>query len=286
MKGFFCLVMIALLSAAVFAGGASPKNRWADFESNKIHYYDVRTEKKNANKNALIFIHGWACNADFWKNSIEAFPDYRVIAIDLPGHGQSDKPKVDYTMEYFARSIEAVMKEAKVEKAVLVGHSMGTPVIRQFYRLHPEQTLGLVIVDGALRPFGPKAQMLKFFGPLFKNYTEQAPVFIDGLLGPTRVDLKPEIRAVMLSAPDYVGTSAMQAMLDEKIWTSDKINVPVLALMSSGSSWPADTKDFYKGLAWNLDFQMWDGVSHFLMMEKPKEFNDTLRSYILRNKLL
>ena len=285
MKAVLHLLIVVLLSAAAAAGSA-PKSKWAEFETSKIHYYDVRTELKNANKNAIIFIHGWNCNADFWNESIEAFPDYRVIAVDLPGHGQSDKPKADYTMEYFARSIEAVMKEAKVEKAVLVGHSMGTPVIRQFYRLYPEQTLGLVIVDGALRPFGPKAQMLKFFGPLFDNYQEQAPVFIDGLLGPTRVDLKPFIRTAMLAAPDYVAVSAMQGMLDDKIWASDKINLPVLAIMSSGSSWPADTREFYKAVAWNIDFQMWDGVSHFLMMEKPKEFNESLRAFIVKKKLL
>jgi pimeloyl-ACP methyl ester carboxylesterase len=79
-----------------------------------------------------------------------------VIALDLPGHGQSDKPQIAYTMDLFANAIDAVMRDAKVERAVLVGHSMGTPVARQFYRKYPQKTLAIVIVDGGLRLFGTK----------------------------------------------------------------------------------------------------------------------------------
>jgi pimeloyl-ACP methyl ester carboxylesterase len=90
----------------------------------------------------------------------------------------------------------------------------------------------------------------------------------------------------MLSTPDYVGISAMRGMLDDKIWTDDKINVPVLAIMSGSGQWAADTKDFYQTIAPNLDFQMWAGVSHFLMMEKPYEFNSAVQYFIVKNKLL
>ena len=123
-KTILLLSLLVLIVAARWVQGQTPKSEWAKYNGNKVHYYDIGNHKA---KNALIFIHGWTCNADFWKDSYSAFPNYRVIAIDLPGHGQSDKPKVDYTMEYFARSIEAVMKKAKVQRAVLVGHSMGTP---------------------------------------------------------------------------------------------------------------------------------------------------------------
>lgn len=155
MKKVFCLLWLLIFSVNAFSQIQMPKSNWAKFNNNKVHYTDVGNRK---NKDALIFVHGWTCNADFWKESVNAFPEYRVIAIDLPGHGQSDKPKVEYSMEYFAKSIEAVMNKANIKNAVLVGHSMGTPVIRQFYRLYPKKTLGLVIVDGALRPMGTKSK--------------------------------------------------------------------------------------------------------------------------------
>jgi len=219
-------------------------------------------------------------------DSFYAFPDYRVIAIDLPGHGKSDKPKVDYSMEYFARGIEAVLKRAKVDRAVLVGHSMGTPVIRQFYRIYPQQTLALVVVDGPLQGFGPKAQMMKFFEPMFANYKEQGPKFIDGLLGSVRAEIKPSIRSVMVAAPDYVAVSAMKNMLDDSIWTSDQIKVPVLAIMAKNPMYPANIEEGYRQIAPDLEFQMWEGVSHFLMMERSKEFNETVSAFISKEKLL
>jgi non-heme chloroperoxidase len=277
----FVMAFVLVLAAGVLA--QTPKSSWAKYDKARVHYYDIGNHKA---KNALILIHGWTCNADFWKDTYSAFPNYRVIAIDLPGHGQSDKPKANYSMEYFARSIEAVMTKAKVQKAVLVGHSMGTPVIRQFYRVFPNKTLGLVTVDGALRPFGPKAQMETFFNPLFNDYKNQAPKFVDGLLGPTRADLKPMIRSAMLAAPDYVAVSAMKGMIDDAIWIDDKINVPVLAIIADSPNWPKNIEDVYRGVAPKLEFQRWSGVSHFLMMEKPKEFNEAVASFVARNKLL
>ena len=106
-----------------------------------------------------------------------SFPDFakrnRVIALDLPGHGQSDKPQIAYTMDLFANAIDAVMRDAKVERAVVAGHSMGTPVARQFYRKYPQKTLAIIIVDGGLRPFGTK-EMREQFLAMFRapNYKE------------------------------------------------------------------------------------------------------------------
>ena len=63
-------------------------------------------------------------------------------------------------MDLFARAVEAVRAAAGVDRVVLVGHSMGTPVVRQFYRLFPKKTLGLVAVDGSLRPFFTKPEQI------------------------------------------------------------------------------------------------------------------------------
>jgi pimeloyl-ACP methyl ester carboxylesterase len=274
-------IVIVLLTLSLNSDAQAPTSHWAKYDTGKVRYYDVGKR----NKKAIVFIHGWTCNADFWKDSYASFPGYRVIAIDLPGHGQSDKPHANYSMDYFAKSIDAVMKDAKVKQAVLVGHSMGTPVIRQFYRTYPGKTLALVLVDGALKPFGPREQTEKFFTPLFEHYAQQAPIFVDGLLGPTRADLKPWIRTQMMATPDYVSISAMHGMLDDSIWGDDQIKVPVLAVMAD-KPWPANTGEVYKTVAPDLEFIQWTGVSHFLMMERPKEFNDAITAFVTKKKLL
>ena len=278
------LLLTLFLTVTGIAPAQTPQAHWAKFDNNKIRYYDIGNTKS---KSALVFVHCWTCNANFWNASYNAFPDYRVIALDMVGHGESDKPRANYSMDYFAKSVEAVIRDAGVKKVVLVGHSMGTPVIRQFYRLYPDQVAGLVIVDGALRPFGPKEQIEKFFEPMFSHYSEQAPRFIEGILGTAPTELKTRVKTEMLKTPDYVATGAMRGMMEESIYAPDKINVPVLAILATSSfGQQKDIEPFLRSLAPNLELRMWDGVSHFLMMERPKEFNDELRSFIKQKNLL
>ncbi len=240
-------------------------------------------------KEAIVFIHGWTCNLNFWKSNIPAFTKQsRVIAIDLPGHGESDKPQITYSMDLFARAIDAVLVDAKVERATLVGHSMGAPVIRQFYRKYPNKTRALVIVDGSLRPFSNLEQMKQFMEPLRgPKYKEHAESLINFMLQPVKDNkLKEEIKVAMISAPQHVMVGAMDAMMDDAIWKDDKINTPTLAVMAKSPQWTAEYETSVRELVPGIDYQMWDGVSHFLMMDEPQKFNDTVLAFLKKNKLI
>ncbi len=253
---------------------------FADFDGVRVAY-----QESGKGKEAIIFVHGWTSNRDFWAGQTNGYFGQHTIAIDLPGHGKSDKPKVNYSIEYFAKSVQAVMKKTGVKKAVLVGHSMGTPIIRQFYRLYPEQVMALVIVDGALRPFAPKAVIDQFMAPLKADYKANSPAFVERLIGSlNNENLKNQIRKSTNATPDYVALSAMEGMGDESLFAKDKIDVPVLAILAEESfGQQKDLKEFLGSMIPNLDFRMWQGVGHFLMMEKPQEFNQSLRFFINKN---
>src|SRR5262245_60780291 len=91
------------------------KSRFTSLDHIRIHY-----ETYGEGRAALVLIHGWSCNVDYWRNQIPDFAKQRrVIAIDLPGHGKSDKPEIAYTMDLFARAVDAVLRDAGVERAVL-----------------------------------------------------------------------------------------------------------------------------------------------------------------------
>ncbi|MBA2340759.1 MAG: alpha/beta hydrolase [Pyrinomonadaceae bacterium] len=260
------------------------RDRYAKFDGMRVHYEDF-----GKGNEALVFVHGWTCSADFWQMQVPAFSNrMRVIAIDLPGHGASDKPKIAYTQDLFARSIESVLRDAGVKRATLVGHSMGTPVVRQFYRLYPKRTRALVFVDGSLRLIAPRAAMENFFAPLKGvQYETAMSRMVDALLGARMPsELRAEARAAMLATPQHVVVSAGESMLNEAIYKPDRINVPVLAIFARSPAWPRDNEAFYRSLAPNLDYRMWDGVGHFLMMEKPQEFNEALMEFLVRNKLV
>ncbi|MCM3871516.1 MAG: alpha/beta hydrolase [Pyrinomonadaceae bacterium] len=287
-----CLTLIALAltlagAPAVVAQKAPTsevKSRHATLDGARINY-----QSYGKGREALVLVHGWTCNLDYWRDQVPDFAKRnRVIALDLPGHGQSDKPEVAYSMDLFARAIDAVMRDAKVDRAVLVGHSMGTPVVRQFYRKYPQKTLAIVIVDGGLRPFGDK-KMRDGFVAAFRapNYKEAGKQMFAGMAGPgLPAETQERIRTSFLNTPQYVLVSAMEGMNDETIYGPDKISVPVLAILAKSPFWPADTEQFLRSIAANLDYDVWDGVGHFLMMEKPKQFNDEVIVFLDKNALL
>jgi pimeloyl-ACP methyl ester carboxylesterase len=170
----------------------------------KVHYTEY-----GSGENALLFVHGWSCDETFWAGQTPLGAKVHVITLDLPGHGQSDKPQIPYTMDLYVRAIEAVLRAAKVKAAILVGHSNGTPVIRQFYRQFPEKTRALVIVDGGLRPRGDKAAMEKFVARLKEpDYEENTGKFIDNMTSSIAdTALREKIKSTMLRTPQYVGVS-------------------------------------------------------------------------------
>ena len=284
-----------LLSAAIvfaFALGvrtahgqtSSGESRFAKLDATRVHYVNY-----GKGDEALVLIHGWSQSADAWRDNVaDLGKRNRVIVVELPGHGQSDKPQTTYSMDYFARAVEAVMRDAKVKRAVLAGHSMGTPVARQFYRKYPDKTVGIVIVDGSLRPFGDKAMidqmMAGFRGPKYQDAVNQMMGFI---AGPNlSVEVKQRITSASMNTPQHVLVSAFEGMLDDSIWGADKINVPVLAIMAKTVLLPPDAEESFRAIAPQLDFQIFDGVGHFLMMEKPKEFDAAVIQWLDKNKLL
>lgn len=277
------LFAVLLLTVPVVALAKDGESKFATLNGAKIHY-----QSWGQGSDAFVLVHGWSSNLTAWSYQIpELAKRGRVIALDLPGHGQSDKPQVAYTMDHFAAAIDAVMKDAKVEHAVLLGHSMGTPVVRQFYRKYPKKTLAIVIVDGALRPFGDKAMrdqfMNTFRGP---NYKEAGAPMFKQMAGMTSAEDYTRILDSFQTTPQHVLVSAMESMNDDAIFTTDKINVPVLAILAKSPFWPPDTEEFLKGLAPDLEFHMWEGVDHFLHLEKSKDFNAAVIAFVDKKKLL
>jgi pimeloyl-ACP methyl ester carboxylesterase len=278
---FFLLVALFLAWTTAFA--TDGESRYAKLDDARIHY-----KSYGKGSDALVLVHGWTCNMSHWRDQI---PDLskrnRVIALDLPGHGESDKPQIAYTMDLFANAIDAVMRDAKAERAVIVGHSMGTPVARQFYRKYPQKTLAIVIVDGGLRPFGTK-EMREGFVSMFRspNYKQAGEQMFAQMMGKLPAAEQERVKTSFANTPQYVLVSAMEDMNKETLYGPDKINVPVFAVMAKAPFWPADTEQFLRGLAPDLEVQWWEGVGHFLMMEKPKQFNDAVIAFLNKKNLL
>ena len=276
---FIVFLLVGPATATAFDG----ESQYAKLDGARVHY-----KSYGKGKEALVLVHGWGCRMGHWRDSI---PDLakrnRVIAIDLPGHGESDKPETAYNMDLFANAIDAVLRDAKVDKAVVAGHSMGTPVARQFYRKYPQKTLAIIIVDGGLRPFGTKEMREQFLAMVrAPNYKEAVAQMSGQMTGTLSAADKERVKTSFESTPQYVLVSAMESMGQESLYGPDKMNVAVFALIAKSPFWAADTEQFFRTIAPDFEIQWWEGVSHFLMMDNPKKFNDSVIAFLDKKSLL
>jgi pimeloyl-ACP methyl ester carboxylesterase len=248
----------------------------------------VRYEAFGEGEEALVFIHGWSCDLSFWAQQAGAFPRRAVVVIDLPGHGGSDTPEVTYSADLFARAINAVLEARGISKAVLVGHSMGTPAIRQFYRLYPGKTLALVAVDGTFRSIGTPEQF-KALAARYKgdHYKQAIATAVDHMFGANAaIEIRASVKKVMVRTPSHVVVSAMEEMGEPSIWNPDPIAVPLLVVLAKAPFWSNDYEAFVRRLAPHVEYHVLEGVDHFLMLERPLEFNSLLEGFLGKNHLL
>jgi non-heme chloroperoxidase len=112
----------------------------------RLHYL----EQGNLHGSPVILLHGLS---DSWFSFSRVLPDlsseYRVFALDLRGHGDSDRPGEGYTPREMAADVVGFLDALRIQRATLVGHSMGSFVAQQAARLAPARVAGLVLIGSA-----------------------------------------------------------------------------------------------------------------------------------------
>lgn len=102
--------------------------------------------------NALVLLHGFLENQNMWRFYVESLSNkYRIITIDLLGHGASGCLGYVHNMEDNADVVQAVLHELKIRKATFIGHSMGGYVALAFAELYPESVKGMVLLNSTSR---------------------------------------------------------------------------------------------------------------------------------------
>ncbi|MCL2524979.1 MAG: alpha/beta hydrolase [Betaproteobacteria bacterium] len=259
--------------------------REAEFDGIKVAYL----EAGKADAPALVFIPGWTGDASSWKLQIPVFSkSYRVIAVDPPGFGRSDKPHDRaYTLEFFARALQAVIQDARATSPVLVGHSMGYSVIRQYLISFPGTARAVVNVDGAHFRIPEAAEaradfekmvdgmVASYEGPDRKAALRRSVKSL--FYGKTPKALQDEIMNTVFSADVYAANSAFRELLRLDQWQEISFDVPCLALYANV---PPDHEAGMRAVFPRLTYELWDDTGHFLMLEKPERFNIALARFI------
>jgi 3-oxoadipate enol-lactonase len=162
---------------------------------------------------------------------------------------------------------------------------MGGPVVYRYAQLYPEHTVALVLVDAPL-----------FKGPDITAFIDQTlPRVIgeDGMKGreamikgmfsaATTPELQNRILKMMLRAPEATAKGAMSSMADPVVWENHVLQVPALAIFAA--TYGGNSLDVTKSYLPDLQFLNVPGTGHFLMMEKPAEFNQHVMAFVDRQK--
>ena len=293
MRNLFGLAFLNLLVAGWARAGTdhastmtNAKSHFANCGTNKVHYLTI-----GKGDHVVVFVHGWACNGNFWREQVGPLADKaKIILVDLPGHGLSDKPELDYTMDFFAEGVIAVLNDANVKKATLVGHSMGTPIICRVYAWAPEKVAGLVAVEVSRRPKRQPEQAERFIsrfkGP---DYRDNVKRFVESMFpNPGAEAVRDWVLAEMLKTPQYVMGSAMEAMFGSKEpdWDPLKVSVPLIVINAKNPLWTAEYEKYARGLSAQVDYKIVEDAGHFLMLEQPAEFNAALGAALTRYDLV
>ena len=100
---------------------------------------------------AIVCIHGLTANHTCWASVADVLsPAHRLIAYDLRGRGESDKPDKGYSLAVHGDDLEGLLDHFGLEKAVLIGHSLGAHIAVRFAATRPQRVAKLVLVDGGL----------------------------------------------------------------------------------------------------------------------------------------
>lgn len=235
----------------------------------------------------LVFVHGWSADARYWRAQVPHFSKkHRVVVLDLAGHGHSGMTRTKYTMSAFGEDVRAVTEATGSNKVILIGHSMGGSVIAEAARLMPGRIIGLIGIDTlenieyAMTP----EELKKMIAPLEKDFRTGSRKFVEEMIYP---QADPQLREWILSdvsaAPSDVALSAIKEMMTQYITGEaakifERIRVPVITV--NGDLWPVNYEANRRHM-FSYDAIILKKADHFLMMNRPEEFNLALEKAIL-----
>jgi len=239
---------------------------------------------RGAGSVALVFIHGGLADRTFWAPQLDGLADrFRVVALDLAGHGESGRGRKAYTIGRWAEDVRAVVEILHLERVVLIGNSLGGPVALEAAHLLPGRVLGVVGVDTlhdlthTMDAAAAHAQAEAFR----TDFTGTCRAMVNSLFHPGK---EPELRAWaerrMCATPPEVAVSMMEGFGGyDTAGAARAAGVPIRAI--NGDLWPTKT-EVNRTVVKDFDVTVIKDSGHYPMLEHPAEFNrilaDTVRA--------
>jgi sigma-B regulation protein RsbQ len=250
-----------------------PNRTTISFDGVRIAYTESGTSET-----ALLFIHGGMSDRSFWDGQHTAFAErFRVIALDLAGHGESGQNRRDWGIPQFGRDVVAVMDAAGVSYAVLIGNSLGGPAAIEAALITGTRVLAVIGVDtfqdmGQPMDPGRMAEMAEAWRRDFHGSMDQ---MLRALLYPDTVpSLYEDIRLRMSKMPLEAVCEMFRSFGGyDTAAAARKLRVPIRCI--NGDRFPTDIEAIRR-VAPDFDAMVIPRTGHYPMLECPDEFNRLL----------
>ncbi len=239
----------------------------------------------------IVLIHGYPFNRSMWTEQVAALKShYRVLAVDLRGHGETAVTPGTSAMEDMAYDIANLLDHLEVSRAVIVGLSMGGYVALAFTRLFTLRVRGLVLVDTRAQADteeGRQTRMAQVEKISREGMQGIADAMLPKLLTAETVAKRPDIvtrvRHMMVHTPPDGAAAALRGMAqrrDQRPFLPNILAPTLIIVGREDAITPAADSEYMHQEISGSRLEIIDGAGHVSNIERPTQFNDALLKFL------
>jgi pimeloyl-ACP methyl ester carboxylesterase len=232
----------------------------------------------------VLLLHGMACDRtqlDLQRHHLA--PRHRAVSLDLRGHGDSDKPHGEYTVEVLVEDLRRVIDGLGLGRPVVIGHSRGGSIALALAVAHPDLVRALVLLDSGIRPpDGRRRDLAPFYASLGgPDHAERVREFVSArLLEPTDgPEVTARVAAAMAGTPAHVFQAMGEGVLAfDSLAAARSCRIPGLLVLAARPSF-LDT-DALASLPGTWQVARVVGSGHFVQLVVPDQVNAMIDRFI------
>lgn len=260
---------------------------------NTINFHDKKLAYSIEGKGpAVVFLHGFPMDSRVWEKFADSFTkSFTVITIDLPGFGNSEIITKQHNMTLMAEAVEAILLHEHIEKATVVGHSMGGYVSLAFAEAYPEKLNGLVLFHSQASADDEVAKQNRNLAITkveidFENYIS---TFITSLFDETFAETQPHqverFKAIALGQSQQAVAAALAGMRDResRLQTLAELQTPVLFILGKNDSrMPFARIMAQLALPPQAELLLLSNIAHMGFVEAKETIANAILHFVLR----
>jgi pimeloyl-ACP methyl ester carboxylesterase len=231
----------------------------------------------------VIFIHGWLDDHSVWDSQVKSFsPKHSVVTYDHRGHGDSGKPTHNYSIQTLANDLHSLMQHLNIEKATLIGHSMGGFTAMTFTLDHADKVSSLVLVCTTAR-MSIMTRCARFLF-LFVPHKLNGRISIMFKYHRTSQEMVDNVLRMAKNVPKYAAIESYRELATRYDMRNRVSQIKVPTLIVAGEKdrgTPASMSRYLHGQIEGSQLHVIPDCAHMPMIEKPDELNQILEEFIV-----